>query len=266
MSYPQPDSDEAVLNGLQFFRLKTTLTSAGDIYESAQGANAFMLGPDSDVAKVSMAYFDIQATPTYVQKVAISPDRGFAGFVPAPNNTAQYAPANRPAKILMWNDAIYNADYLPVGFNPNQDEINTIKPVLDVMQYFVPLASLQSSRADKEYLFQHLPFPIRTYYLLIPYYGRRYAMVNIFNKTSPPVDLTCVISGINFAIAENNVDNENMVHTLSTTTVVAGTETVIAPITASQDGMFDYLQIAITGDSGLAGPVPLKIVVSDHAE
>jgi len=60
MSYPPPNPDQYALNGYKFFRLNTPLISDGDMYESQQGANGFAIGPDSDISKVNIGYFDEQ--------------------------------------------------------------------------------------------------------------------------------------------------------------------------------------------------------------
>ena len=71
MSYPQPNADQYAINGYQYFRLNTLLSSPGDIYESAQSALAIALGPESDISRVAVAYYDDQVPTTFTNQTVI---------------------------------------------------------------------------------------------------------------------------------------------------------------------------------------------------
>lgn len=261
MSYPQPSADQYCIKGYQIFRLNTPLASPGDIYESAQSCHAMAVGPESDIANVNVAYFDDQRAGTFMSSTVISPQRAFVGRVDA-RNEATYAPSGRPGKVLFWSNDIYDPDYRPIAipapFDPDDDLIEFVPPQLDVIQYFKPIQSLGPARIDKEYVFQNYPIASR-FYLVIPYYGRKYAFVEFTNKAGVDPN-TFGIVGLNYAITQNDSPNPYHQETaLRAAAVVAAGAQVIRRITAAADGMFDALVFSFTNP----GPAPLRIVVSD---
>lgn len=261
MSYPQPNADDYANNGYDIFRLNTLLVSPGDIYESTQSGHALAIGPDSDLANINVAYFDDQV-PTFVQSTTISPMRSFVGRIDA-RNEVLYQPANRPGKIMFWADDIYDPNYRPISkpaaFNPAIDVINFVAPRMDVIQYFTPLTSITPARNNKEFVFQNYPLVTGRYYLVIPYYGRKYASVEFTNRDALLAN-TFGIVGVNYAITQD--DSLNPYHqekTLLAPVAVPAAGQVSRVITASLDGMFDALVFSFT----LTGPAPLRVVVSD---
>lgn len=275
MSYPQPNADAYALNGYRFFRLNTELVSPGDIYESAQGAQAFALGPDSDVDRVNVAYFDDQLGPTFVNGMTVGSARSFVGQVAA-RNEVQYMPAGRPGRVLIWPANLYDPTFKPPGCGTGPivfDTLQIIPPQLDVIQYFSPPGSLQPERSDKTYLFQTLEAPIQPNAqgnLMVPYYGRRYAMLEATNRTdlSVPTSINLAIYGVNFtfSVASPASQQTHQVTTLRALAPVAPGAQVIKIVTADTDGLFDYLLVqterTVAAEAG--DPFPAKIVVSDR--
>lgn len=265
MSYPQPNADQYAIKGYQFFRLNTLLTSPGDIYESAQSGHGLAIGPESDLANVNVAYFDDQVE-TFMQRTTISPLRALVGRVDA-RNEAVYVPANRTAKILFWSADIYDPNYRPIStpqaFNPALDIINFVPPRLDVIEYFKPQSSLTPGREDKSYAFQNYPLVAipGKYYLVVPYYGRKYCYVEFTNRDAL-FSNTFGIVGLNYAITQDDVSSPTPYHQETTlrapAAVVAGGQATRI-ITAGVDGMFDALVLNLT----LSGPAPLRILMSD---
>lgn len=258
MSFPQPSSDQYAISGSQFFALNTPLSSPGDIYESTQGGHGLALGPQSDIANVNVAYFD-QQVPTFMQRVVISPGRAFVGRIDARNDT-KYAPAQRPGRILFWSDDLFDPNFRPRGFGV-QDSISFVAPILDVIQYFKPLASLTSGRQDKEFVFQNYIVGTGTFYIVVPYYGRKYCYVEFTNREVTPN--TFGIIGVNYAITQN--DTLNPYHqetTIRAAAAVAGGAQVTKIITAAALGVFDALVFSVTSP----GPAPLRILMSDEAQ
>jgi hypothetical protein len=263
VSYPQPDADQYAIKGYQFFRLNTLLTSPGDIYESAQSGHGLAIGPESDLANINVAYFDDQVE-TFMQRTTISPFRALVGRVDA-RNEAVYVPANRTAKILFWSADIYDPNYRPISkpqkFNPVTDIINFVPPRLDVIEYFKPQSSLTPGREDKPYVFQNYPVVIGKYYLVVPYYGRKYCYVEFTNRDALFPN-TFGIVGVNYAITQD--DSATPYHqetTLLGPTAVVAAGQVTRRITAGSDGMYDALVFSFT----LAGPAPLRLLMSDTA-
>jgi len=267
MTYPQPSADQYAIRGYQYFRLATTLVSPGDIYDSTQSAHGFAVGPTSDIANVNLAYFDDQVLPTYMAMTTISPNRAFVGRIDARNDTS-YVPAGRAARILFWPADIYDPNYRPIAkpaaFDPDKDTINFVAPQLEVIEYFKPLASLTPGRQDKEFVFQNYPALLSggRFFLVIPYYGRKYAFLNFTNRAALTSN-TIGIVGVNYAITQDDSDNPyHQETTLLTETAVANGESIDHVIRASQHGMFDALVISLDN----AGPAPLRLVTSDIEE
>lgn len=194
MSYPQQDADQAVVKGSEYFRLNTLLASPGDIYESSQGANAMAIGPDSDISEVLVTYPD-PTQVTGINQLIVSNLRSMVGLVPVNNVGQPYLPANRPGKIYMSPNNLWNPDYFPG--NPDTDTQILETPRLDVIQYFAPQRSLIPGRRDKTYTYQSVPSPADSAFswITVPFYGRKYASI-VFMHSSGPLAATIAINGV----------------------------------------------------------------------
>ena len=239
MSYPQPNSNDYALNGYKYFRLNTLLSSPGDIYESAQSGHALAIGPESDISKVNVAYFDDQV-PTYMQMTTIGEDRGFVGRIDA-RNEVTYQPAGRPGRLLFWSADLYDSTFRPPGFSVITDLFLPIAPRLDVIQYFDQQPSLSPKRNDKTYNLSMLPTPtavLGSVYAVIPFWGRRYAMLQVTNKSTGPFSFAA--SGINYAIASAASASTQITPIVALAPLaVGGPYTTL--ITSTVNGMFDAL-------------------------
>lgn len=182
MGYPQPSSNAYAVKGYQFFRLNTLLATPGDIYESEQGGLAVALGPDSDIARVQVSYFDDQA-PDFFNQVTISNDRSFVGRIDA-NLDGTYTPANRPARILIAPLDLWNPQFEPPNtvFHTGDTHL-LITPRLDVIEYLSePPAGLVPQRSDKVFSFPEVPIvdpfvtppTVPQAFITVPYYGRKF--------------------------------------------------------------------------------------------
>lgn len=258
MSYPQPSSVGYVRAGADFFRLNTPLSSPGDIYESEESGLAMSLGPQSDIANVNVAYFDAQA-PNFMQFTQISQSRSFVGRVDA-NNTGRYAPAQRPGRVLIWSDDLYDPNFRPRAFNPGTDSIQFIAPQIDVLQYFSNPGTLVPARVDKIYQFQNY-IVTGTYYVVVPFYGRKYAYVQFTNRNATDPN-TFGIIGVNYSITVNGANPYHQETAIRAPAAVNAGVSVTVRITAGTNGMFDALVFSVTND----GPAPLRIVTSDESQ
>lgn len=275
MPFIQPNTDAYALKGYSFLRLKQLLASAGDIFESQQSAHAFALGPDSDISQVNIAYLDEQVPSTFLAQMTLTPHRTFESPIVAFNRTKLYAPSQVPARILIWPAEIYDPNYLPSGFTPNSDQLVFEPPIIDIFQFFSPPSSLSSVRADKTYYYDVLPFGSDDCYVLVPFYGRRYASIVMHNDG----DVTCgvTVSGVNFRISEDPPSEIPVVSTFtlgfheSTSRVVTcnydSRQGQAPPLTNANAGLFDYLllQFNPTAPASDEDPVDisLRVVVSD---
>jgi hypothetical protein len=261
MAYPQPNATDYATNEYDFFSLKTILSSPGDIYESDQGAHGIAIGPDSDIANVNMAYFDENVPVTLMTVRTISPLRAFVGSVLA-RNTASYAPAQRPGRVLFWADDIYDPNYRPRSA-VSGDTVQFIAPVLDIVPYFAPMASIGPARVDKSFVFQNYLVPTsKTLFLVVPYYGRKFASINFTNR-SATIPNTFGIIGVNYAITDDSSSNP-----YHQETVIRAPGSVAAGVSATQiikagtNGTFDALVFSVTD----TGPAPLRILMSDRGQ
>lgn len=263
MSYPQPNANLYAINGYQYFRLNTLLSSPGDIYESEQGGLAFAIGPDSDISKVAIASFDDQV-PTFMEITSIGVERTFTGRIAA-RNEVTYQPSNRPGRILFWTTDLYDTSFRPAGFNAGTDVFNVITPRLDVIEYFSSPPTLLPQRNDKTWNFQDVPtLPSDTadFYLLVPYWGRRYGMVELTNKAAGPWSFA--LSGVNFAISGSSSNYTQVTPIVADAPVTAGSQ-LLSIVTATQNGLFDALLLRFhrlsPGLDSMLGPV--RITTSD---
>lgn len=258
MTFPQPEATPYAVNNYGFFRLNTPLSSPGDIYESDQSGHAFCVGPNSDIANVNMAYFDDQV-PTFMQFITLSPTRSITGLINA-RNDAKYAPAQRPGRILFWSDDIYDPNFRPRAAVAG-DAVQFVPPLIDIIQYFTPLASVVPPRINKEFVFQNYVVPGgQTLFIVLPYYGRRYAFVDFTNRNNVSPN-TFGVSGVNYAITDDSSGNPyHQETTLLAAAAVAPGASARKIIRASTDGMFDALVFSLTN----GGPAPLRVDVADQ--
>lgn len=267
MTYPQQSSNDAVTGGESLFRLSTKLVSPGDIYQSDVGGHAFCVGPDSDLANIGVVFYDPEGPPTFVQQIAISPARAYVGLIPARGDVT-YQPSNRKGRTLFYSLDLYDPAYRPPGFAALQDYIQFQTPVLEVLQYFAPPASLAPTRNDKTFYYQDLPaVPGHSSYIVIPYYGRKFCFLNYSNFSGGGIDIS--LTGVNFAITKDTAPILHQENALVPATTVANAATFeftfgSGTIGAIKGGMFDVLVFKATKSGGSAGfPTPLKIVMSD---
>lgn len=263
MSYPPPSAEEYAVSGYKFFRLNTPLVSDGDIYEASVGAQAFAIGPDSDISKVNVGYFDDQV-PRFMNKVALSQKRSFTGRLDARNNS-YYAPSNRPGRLLIWPDELYNVDYRPPGWSSGENwRVDLIPPVLDVIQYFSIPAAIEHVRNDRVYRFQQLPLNgTGRYYLVIPFYGRRYASIQFANHTDRNIEFE--VYGAYFPYSHGSILAPSDESVLISSQQVNSSNRTTVLVRSELDGYFDALSFGFLYTPGInAGPTPLVITLSDN--
>lgn len=264
MTYPQPSSNNYATGGSEFFRLRTLLSSPGDIYESDQGCLALALGPDSDLANINVNYFDDQA-PTFVQQATISQQRSFVGRLSS-RVDATYAPSGVPGRVMFWAADIYDPNYRPLTFDSVNDTINFQTPILDVIQYFQDPPTLVPPRVDKQFVYQNYNAFGGVCWIVVPFYGRKYAYIQFTNRT-PASGMTFQILGVNFAISPNpspipplSGPPYHQERIIVAPTLVPYPNSSNTVVNATTTGMFDVLVIGI---AGAVGPAPLRIVTSD---
>lgn len=256
MSYPQPSSNDYVIRGVQYFRLLTALATPGDIYESEVSCHALAIGPESDVANVNIAYFDDQI-PTFMNRTQVGPPRSFTGRVDA-RNTDTYAPSGRPGRILFWPTDLYDPTFLPQNFVPDEDTLTFIAPVLDVIQYFKPQASLVPLRTDKTFRFTEIEQPEnRTAFIVLPCWGRKFGSCRVLNSSSAA--LSWGVTGITYFANPNNQAIETEIDRVDALGIGDQHTTLFR---AATHGLFDALMFDLNLNEG-TGLTPFEVVLSD---
>lgn len=271
MTYPQPNSNAPSTGGQGFFRLNTLLVSDGDIYESEQGAHGFAIGPNSDISRVTIGYFDLEAV-NFLNKISLSPGRPFPGFVQAANDSGLYVPSNRPGRILIWPEEIFNAQFQPEFGGIGDGRVDIEVPRLDVIEYFAQ-GPATPGRVDKSYYMEDIPWTATdAWYWVLPFYGRRYASISFYYQdvlSAQTVSLKLV--GVNYMLTDDNAAAATETILQDTVVVTEGYGTAAAQgfrreILASTDGMFDAIYVKLTHSTPGAwdpGRTPLTITVSD---
>lgn len=271
MSYPQPNANRYAINGYQFFRLNTLLSSPGDIYESEQSGLALCLGPESDVSKVACAYYDDQVQ-TFINSTVIDPSRTFVGRLDA-RNDARYQPANRPGRILFWSADLYDPGYIPsatVGYAAG-DPILRITPRLDVLQYFQSPSSLAPRRADKEYKFEDYTLSTQQSWLIFPCYGRKYGSIVCTNRNTKidgSEDFTFRVIGVNYAAPKSSGAPTTQEVVIYSGTLAVGDTKVVSGFLGSGAAMYDAIVVSVHQYPSLleidTNRVPLRVYLSDE--
>lgn len=266
MTFPQlQQASQETREEKDFFRLYTALESGGDVYEIDTSAVAFVIGPQSDVARVRVTYFD-PSEPNKLTSFVVSVDDPFLGRLDALLSSVTFPVSGTQARILVTPEDLYEP-----GWGPSvlaQDIVAQVAPKIDLLCYLNPPAGLPAKRAD---------FTSRgrvtivdngggdgTTYLVFPYYGRRYASFKITNFSGGALaGYTLDVSGINFTTDTRipiTAPSDYLVHDVAVVTAgaiaAADGATTNIEVKASTDGLFDYLLIAISGPAidSAAGP------------
>ena len=264
MAYPQPDSNLPVTKKLPIFRIQTPLISAGDVYESEQGCSAVVVGPQSDISRVRLSYYDDNAQAQgFMQQAFVTPDRGFIGPISA-RNEATYQPSNVKGRILINSDDVFQPAYNPGSFA--SDERIQISPILDVIQYFGSPPNVLPQRADKLYRWDS-PILInpnnKACAIIIPYYGRKFAKYTFDNQSAEVI--TFGVFGLDFIESTSSVTGTE--HQILASAAVAAGNKVKGVVRASVDGMFDALILNVTRtNNGTNLAEIIRVLVSDAPE
>lgn len=265
MTFPQPSSTAPLLDGQEYFRLKTDITSSGDLYESEVSGLGFALGPDSDLAHVRVSYFDDE-DESGVGQFFLSPDRNFAGRVGARPAVSYIKSATRKGRILIGTDDLYSPGWTPV--DAAVEIYNIIPPVLDVVTYFQGLPSVIPPRSDKTYraaYFEHVGAGKKSC-LGIPMYGRKSGVVQVLNKTTIGCDFS--VTAVRFIYQKNPLvagGFYGVETTLGANATLANDAARVVEFSALTQGLWDYLVLKIGGPGGSynGGDFPVVVTLSD---
>lgn len=248
MSYPQTSAAQAIRNGQEYWRLFTPLDSSGDIYEAEVSARALVMGPESDISRAEVTYYDAQSA-NLVNCATISVDKPFIGRLDA-LASENYQTGDRARLLLSSIDLIP-----PPGFRPPSagatDPLSIIPPNIDLLFYLNEEPTFIAPRANRVHLLEQLPAlgSLPEWYMA-PFYGRRFAEVTVKNLGFlPQPAITVNIYGINFSniLADGALgDNGHQQELLAT--MALGAPALGAGITDSAtivNRAFDYLAVEI---------------------
>lgn len=268
--YPQPSASKAVTSGREFWRLNTLcitpanmLGTPGDIYEVDASLSALVLGPESDFSQVQVTYYDdLEPDGSNTNSLIISPERPMTGLLNA-RMDAIYPTSKKKGRILLSVADIFDRAYIPSG---GANRIQYFPPRLDVLGYFNAPPSVIPERHDRIIQMQYFQPPSvvgQKSWVIIPFYGRRYAYFNVVNRIG--AQLTLEVRGITFS--QND--------TVTTPTEGAAEEQLVASMaladnavfedewTVDSEGMFDCLAIAYSTAANPVGPAPTRLILSD---
>ncbi len=285
MAYPQSVPSAYVSNGQTQWRWKTQLESMGDCYEVDSSAHAIVMGPDSDVARLKVTYYDMNVPPpalastpaqTGAQSFFVTPDRPYIGRIDSRLDQAYPLANGKSGRLIVTVDDIFDGSpfvapgfggWVPAGFGAT-DKYAAVAPKLDFIAYFEPPQSLISQRSDARWQFNYHQVggvAAGTAGIGIPFWGRKYAYVDIQNRQAAAPS-TVGIRGITFNQTGNAPPTASEKAILAPGALAANARTDKV-IRASVDGMFDMLVITITKDAAIGtqmfGPVPVRVITSD---
>jgi hypothetical protein len=274
-------SSDSALDGQEFFRLFQQIESSGDIFELDTSIKALCVGPQSDLADYCLSYIDKLEAPNSLNELVVSVGNPFVGRFDA--LLSQRIPSsNSKGRIYVATRDLYDPSYRPAAFTPpgpGADGIEFIPPRIDMIGYLSSPPAITPRRADRQYFFPFISLPAGgSVYFLLPYYGRRYAHINFVNKSQiapGPAGNTYDLnmSGVTFSQGAI-LDDTNAIIPGSKAgeTALGATLTVGTPavgnrvVRATADGMFDYLQVEVSLNAGVAYPdysTTLRVTVSD---
>jgi hypothetical protein len=166
-----------------------------------------------------------------------------------------------PGRILFWASEKYDPTFATVN------SISAFElPMIDVIQYFAdPSESIEGQRADKEYYYARFrpTTPGGSVALCVPYYGRRFASIQLEMSGGDAVNpVTVVISGLNFQISQTSYP---LTALIAPFTMEDG-EATQQLIRAAVHGLHDYLYLRFSADvaAGSIEPVLIRVRVSDQ--
>jgi hypothetical protein len=270
MSYPQALASREIIDGSDFFRLLTPLQSGGDAYEIDVSAQGFALGPNSDLSAVRLTYFD-PSQPARVNSIVVGLDTPFVGRIDS-LASEKFPIANTQAKIIVTPEDLWNNNW---ALTAAAENVNYIKPKIDLLCYFAQPSFLPVKRADFVERGRVQIDPVSTYYAaVVPFYRRRYAEIRLMNgDTAGTAGLTIDVIGINFTTdglspygLGDFVAMETFITTAGVISAGAGSVTRFE-VDTSANGIFDYLAFRINGapiDANAANPVRYIIRTTDQ--
>lgn len=272
MSFPQTQASQATLRSQDYWRLFTEIETSGDIYRCDVSARAFVLGPQSDVARVKISYFDPQEPAAdLANNLVVSNERLFSGRVDA-LQIEQYGGGDQQANILITLlDLMPPPGYQPEAAAAAGDEVVLVQPRLDLLAYLAPVPANVPDRVERQHLLQgrqSIQLADSIWYI-VPFYGRKSVCYGIKNVNfALAVDVNLELWAIKFGNFLGTGVGGFPVGETNHQEVLVRSDGPIAPdsaISINQNLCADMIAVRVSPDGVLADPnqVSLDIRVSD---
>lgn len=250
MSYPQPLASQEVLEGQEFFRLLTRL-SEGDVYELDVSAKAFVIGPESDVHRCRVTYYDPSQANRSASAV-VSVGNPFIGRVDR-LASSRFPVSNTPANILVTAEDLVSPSYNIVGsLAPDPADIRSfVSPKIDILAYFDQPSNIPRKRApfrqNGRLTILNRGAGTGKTYLSLPFYGRKYSSIKIVN-IGALIGYTIDILGVSLTTQGATYPAVTSLVTAQAISAGAGSVTEVE-IKASTDGLHDFLCFIWSGNA-----------------
>lgn len=273
--FPQTKASTRVQRSQDFWRLQTDVLHHGEVYEIDTSAKVFAIGPESDVPRVQLAYFDPQQQGQ-VSLATVSIEQPFIGRLDA--LLGETFPAGRvPGQILATPDILLNPNHRSRGITTINE--SWILPRFDLLGYIREPNHLPTKRSDfvhRGNLWVREPDSGGTaeHTILVPWYGRRFFEITFqaFDPQQPTENVE--ILGATFTRLKDGQLSEEQIIAPAVMNVGTGTgELTRHTVKASNDGRHDYIVVRVTGDDNTAsaqtndlanGPIVYTIRTSDE--
>jgi hypothetical protein len=274
MPLPQTQqADLAVQGGQETFRLFQAIESLGDILEINTSSKAFCVGPQSDISKYHLSFFDEQGTDR-ISAIDLAVGNPVIGRTDAKLATS-YPISQLPARIIATPGDLVDNTFLPSTFVGGTDGVFARPaPFADIIAALAVPSGFAAQRNDRIHSFSPLigagTAPVASY-IIVPYYGRSFGHVTLTNRNSSAGQTyACDVVGVNLsagatfsAPAGRSKAGEVALGSLTAVGGGAGTTDDLI-ITAGTHGMFDLLSIRFTQTVLLDEDATLRILVSDR--
>jgi hypothetical protein len=264
MSFPQTTPVNSVRGGEEYWRLLTPLSSSGDIYEAEVSARAIVVGPDSDISKIDVTYYDVQ-NPNLANTASVSTDKPFIGRLDA-FASENYQSGDRARVLISTSDLLPPAGFRPQGAGV-ADPLSIIQPNIDLLFYLNEEPTFIAPRTNTTYRTEQNPVDVLAppNWVMFPFYGRRYANITMKNVLDFVTPTTVVVNvyGINFSniISDPGLqDNGHQQELLATTTIVPFGVSGVTQSIQITNRAFDYL--ALSYDPSVAFPTRTSFVIN----
>jgi len=254
-----------ILNGQQVFRLFQEVYTAGEIFEWDQSVNGIAIGPNSDLARCRLTFYDSLINAHNVDEAIASVYSPWSNLLAA-NEQDNFANLPYNGRIIVsLIDPILTT--LPEDANVGVQDI--VQPRLDLIGFSgTPHRLADQGRADLRHsgTVQFIPIGGGNFggvQVTVPAFGRKAGSVTVANYKQLNATLSVtgisMMEGAELAAAAPNEGEQQKAQTIINAGVVLPTggispefDTLTIRWSASANGFFDYIKVLIQNNTPLA--------------